>query len=79
MKTVENSYCRWFAPHFHLVQLIAYLSADIYLCNEANTGSSLSCPALLRYVNIGVIASIIITSVWLVRLHLQRKPPAKTD
>jgi len=76
---VENSDFRWFAPHFHLTQLIAYLSADVYLCNGANTGSSFARPALLRYVNIGVVASIITTSVWIVRLHLQRKPAAKTD
>ena len=52
------SCCRWFALPMHLVQLVLYLSADAYLCNDAYTGCTLACPPPLHYVKISVGASI---------------------
>lgn len=66
---------RWYAPYVHLVQLISYLLADFYLCS----GTS-SCPDMLSFVNIGIVASIVITSLRIVSLHAaKRKLSAKND
>jgi len=56
-----------------------YLSADAYLCDGTYADSTSRCPSSLRYIDVGVIASIITTSLWIVQSHLQRKIAAKMN
>jgi len=52
-----------------------YLFVDVYLC----TGGTFGCPSLLRYVKVGIIASSVTTSLWIVGLFSHSKLPEKID
>ena len=70
------SECRWFAPHCHLAQLLAYLLADVYVCGGLRLTVCLytddntpSCPLLLDLVTVGIVISIFTAAVQIFRLR----------